>query len=74
MRISRSLGAVSALALATALASSAYADSIHDKTQRKEAQIPTCSHRIGSLAVYEPENKWWVDLKLESPEALRRMF
>ena len=74
MRILSPLRAVAALALATAVASPAMAESIHGKTQRKEAQIPTCSHRIGSLAVYEPENKWWVDLKLESPEALIKVF
>jgi curli biogenesis system outer membrane secretion channel CsgG len=66
--------AVAVFALAAAVAVPAMAESIHGKTQRKEAQIPTCSHRIGSLAVYEPENKWWVDLKLESPEALIKVF
>jgi curli biogenesis system outer membrane secretion channel CsgG len=74
MRILSPLRAVAAIALATAVAAPAMAESIHGKTQRQEAQIPTCSHRIGSLAVYEPENKWWVDLKLESPEALIKVF
>jgi len=74
MRISNSLRAVAAFALAGAVAVPAMADSIHDKTQRKEAQIPVCSHKIGSIAIYEPENKWWVDLKLESPEALIKVF
>ena len=74
MNISSPLRAVAALALATAVASPALADSIHGKTQEKEAQIPVCNHRIGSIAVYEPENKWWVDLKLESPEALIKVF
>ncbi len=74
MGISITLRAVAALAMTSALATPVLAESIRDKTQRKEAQIPTCSHKIGSLAVYEPENKWWVDLHLESPEALIKVF
>src|SRR5256885_3353505 len=37
-------------------------------------QIPTCDKRIGSLAVTEPENKWWLAYNLESPEALIKVF
>jgi len=40
----------------------------------KEPVIPTCDTKIGSLAVAEPENKWWVALNLESPEALIKVF
>jgi len=38
-------------------------------------QIPTCDKKIGTLAVKEPEtNKWWVELQLESPETLIKVF
>lgn len=37
-------------------------------------QIPTCDKKIGTLAVTEPENKWWVQYQLESPEALIKVF
>jgi len=37
-------------------------------------QIPTCSKIIGTLAVTEPENRWWVAYNLESPEALIKVF
>ena len=40
----------------------------------KEPVIPTCDTKIGTLAVAEPENKWWVALNLESPEALIKVF
>jgi hypothetical protein len=40
----------------------------------KEPVIPTCDTKIGTLAVAEPENKWWVALQLESPEALIKVF
>jgi len=40
----------------------------------KEPVIPTCDKKIGTLAVTEPENHWWVGLNLESPEALIKVF
>ena len=41
---------------------------------KKEPEIPTCDKKIGTLAVTEPENKWWVALNLDSPEALIKVF
>jgi curli biogenesis system outer membrane secretion channel CsgG len=40
----------------------------------KPPEIPTCDKKIGTLAVTEPENRWWVGLNLESPEALLKVF
>lgn len=74
MRFSTSLRAGAAFALAGVLAAPAFAESIKEKTDKAKAQIPTCSHKIGSAAIYEPENKWWVELGLESPEALIKVF
>ena len=50
------------------------AASIGEKTAEKQAQIPTCGHKIGSLAVREPDTRWWEALGLESPEALLKLF
>ena len=36
--------------------------------------IPTCDKKVGTLAVAEPENKWWTSLNLESPEALLKVY
>lgn len=44
------------------------------ESDTKEPVIPTCDKKIGTLAVTEPENKWWYDLQLESPEALIKVF
>jgi curli biogenesis system outer membrane secretion channel CsgG len=74
MRILSPLRAVAALALAVAVAAPAMADSIQGKTERKAAQIPMCSHKIGTAAIYEPQNNWWSGLGLESPEALIKVF
>ena len=40
----------------------------------KPPEIPTCETKIGTLAVTEPENRWWESLNLESPEALIKVF
>lgn len=37
-------------------------------------EIPKCDKRIGTLAVTEPETRWWQALNLESPEALIKVF
>ena len=38
------------------------------------AQIPVCSHRIGTLAIVEPDKQWWRELNLGSPEAIIKVF
>jgi curli biogenesis system outer membrane secretion channel CsgG len=48
-------------------ASSAYADT-------PPPQIPVCDKKIGTLAVHEPENQWWVAYNLDSPAALIKVF
>jgi curli biogenesis system outer membrane secretion channel CsgG len=67
-----------AAALSTAcvplMSASTYAASIDEKKAEKQAQIPMCPHRIGTLAVREPQNNWWTALNLESPEALLKLF
>ena len=37
-------------------------------------QIPTCTKKIGTLAVMEPENAWWTAMNLDSPAALIKVF
>jgi curli biogenesis system outer membrane secretion channel CsgG len=37
-------------------------------------QIPVCAKPIGVLAVVEPENQWWRELNLGSPEAIIKVF
>ena len=37
-------------------------------------EIPKCEKKYGTLAVKEPENNWWRELNLESPEALIKVF
>jgi len=37
-------------------------------------QIPTCDKKIGTLAVTEPQDQWWIALNLDSPAALIKVF
>jgi hypothetical protein len=59
------------LALAMVLATSSVAVAADEQ---KDAGIPTCEKKFGSMSVLEPENKWWVQYNLESPEALIKVF
>jgi hypothetical protein len=43
-------------------------------TDAPEPEIPTCDKKIGTLAVTEPENRWWLQYNLESPEALIKVY
>jgi len=50
------------------------APAVHAAAKAPPPEIPTCDKRIGTLAVAEPENKWWTSLNLESPEALLKVY
>ena len=41
---------------------------------RGEAEIPVCTHRIGTLAIVPPDKEWWRELNLGSPEAIIKVF
>src|SRR5437867_8569292 len=40
----------------------------------KATRDSACDTKIGSLSVVEPEQKWWLQYNLESPEALIKVF
>jgi curli biogenesis system outer membrane secretion channel CsgG len=42
--------------------------------ERAEAQIPVCTRKLGSIAIVEPDNQWWREFNLGSPEAILRVF
>jgi curli biogenesis system outer membrane secretion channel CsgG len=75
MRLGTAAGVTAVICVAaTALSAPSYAESIRAKTEQKKSEIPVCTHKIGALAVREPDNKWWQGLGLESPEALLKAF
>jgi len=66
-----------AIALAAAFTSgTAFADaSSGRKLQEKGTQqIPICARNLGTVAIIDPDNQWWRELNLGSPEAILRVF
>jgi len=48
-----------------------------DKKGPKNAatpELPRCDKPLGRAAVQEPENRWWTEMGLSSPEALLKLF
>ncbi|MDE2404829.1 MAG: penicillin-binding protein activator LpoB [Sphingomonadales bacterium] len=69
------LGSLAAVALT---ASPALAEdkgsSAHQQQMKKEAEIPHCAKRLGTVAIVEPDNQWWREYNLGSPEAILKVF
>jgi curli biogenesis system outer membrane secretion channel CsgG len=68
---------LSALAVAAVVLGSlslARAETAQDERTQKEAQIPKCSKKYGTLAVIEPEKNWWTEYGLGSPAALIKVY
>src|SRR3569623_660503 len=68
-------GAVAA-AVALGAASPALADrsSGRKDQDRGEAAIPRCTDSLGTIAIGEPDNQWWREYNLGSPEAVIKIF
>ncbi len=48
--------------------------SAQEQRAKKQAEIPVCARKLGSIAVKEPEKDWWTPLQLSSPEAVIKIF
>jgi curli biogenesis system outer membrane secretion channel CsgG len=42
--------------------------------ERGQREIPRCTRSLGTVAIVEPENKWWREMQLGSPEAILKVF
>jgi curli biogenesis system outer membrane secretion channel CsgG len=42
--------------------------------ERAQQEIPICSRKLGSVAIVEPDNQWWREYNLGSPEAILKIF
>jgi len=62
-----------ALALISSAAIADPSSGRKDQT-RGEAEIPQCTHRLGTLAIVPPDQEWWRELNLGSPEAIIKVF
>ena len=62
-----------ALALISTQASADQSSGYKDQ-MRGQAEIPQCTHRLGTLAIVPPDNQWWHEYNLGSPEAIIKVF
>ena len=71
-----STAALAALITAVPAAAQKQTDSSSGRKDQQQGmmEIPVCTHKIGTLAIVEPENQWWRQLNLGSPEAILRVF
>ncbi|QFT77479.1 CsgG/HfaB family protein [Erythrobacter sp. THAF29] len=70
------MAAVAATVIATA-ATPAFAQdrsSARQQQDRGTAEIPRCTRNLGTIAIVEPDNQWWRQLSLGSPEAIMKIF
>lgn len=42
--------------------------------ERAQQEIPRCTRRLGTVAIVEPDNQWWRELNLGSPEAVLKVL
>ena len=76
----KSVAAAVAASLALAGALPANANEANDRSSAKKAQdkgvadIPVCARKLGTIAIVEPETKWWSELGVSSPEAIIKFF
>jgi hypothetical protein len=77
MNIARITGVVFSLSAILALSTPAAAQYGMDKKGPKDAltpELPHCDRPLGTAAVKEPSNQWWVQQGLASPEVLLKLF
>ncbi|MEO5597213.1 MAG: penicillin-binding protein activator LpoB, partial [Novosphingobium sp.] len=74
----RFIFSLAAASLAVTGATAAFAadkgSSGHQAQAKGEQQIPHCTRNIGTIAIVEPDNQWWRELNLGSPEAILKVF
>jgi len=48
--------------------------SARQQQSRQTAEIPRCTRRLGTVAIVEPDDQWWREFNLGSPEAILKVF
>jgi curli biogenesis system outer membrane secretion channel CsgG len=70
---------ISIASLCAALATSSQVFAAEASSGRKlqtkgQQEIPICTKKLGTIAIVEPDNQWWRELNLGSPEAIIKVF
>ena len=68
------VAAAIALSGSPALAKDTKGSSARQQQTRETAEIPRCTRRLGTIAIVEPENQWWREYNLGSPEAILKII
>ena len=68
------VAAALALSGSPVLAKDTKGSSARQQQSKETAQIPRCTRRLGTVAIVEPDNQWWRDYNLGSPEAILKVF
>jgi len=63
-----------ALTMPQAMAADQKGSSGRQAQTKKQMEIPRCTKRLGTVAIVEPDNQWWRQLSLGSPEAIIKLF
>ncbi len=78
LKIASALAATAALAVtaspAAAQTSNTKPSSARNMQTNAMQDIPTCTRRLGTIAIVEPDNQWWREYNLGSPEAILKIF
>lgn len=46
----------------------------HQAQQKGTREIPHCTRNLGTIAIVEPDDQWWREYNLGSPEAILKVF
>lgn len=68
------LAAAGAALIATPIAGAQDRSSGRQAQERGTRDIPHCTRNLGTIAIVEPDNQWWRELNLGSPEAILKIF
>lgn len=74
MRYTLAVAAIAALLVNAPALAQNRGSSAHQAQRKGEAQIPVCTKKLGSLAIVEPDNQWWREFNLGSPETIIKIF
>jgi len=69
-----SAAAAIAIAITGSSATAESKSSARKEQERGTQEIPQCTQNLGTIAIVEPDNQWWRELHLGSPEAIMRVF
>ena len=72
--IAGAAAAAVALGMMPGSAMAADRSSARKEQEQRTADIPRCTHNLGTLAIVEPDNQWWREYNLGSPEAILKIF